>query len=77
MSDLEKLHALERRIAALEEMFTHQARALDEVSDQLYRAEQARETLMSHQKALLERLRDAEDTNRGGPPLQEPKPPHY
>ena len=78
MKDLDKLQALERRIAALEEMFTHQARTLDEVSDQLYLAEQARETLLGNQKTLLERLQEAEDTSRGGgTPLREPKPPHY
>jgi uncharacterized coiled-coil protein SlyX len=68
MTDTNKLEALERRIAALEEILTHQAHTLDEVSDQLHLAE----------KALLERVQEVEDTSPGGAPsLQDEKPPHY
>lgn len=78
MTNIDKLEALERRMAALEEMLTHQAQTLDEVSDQLHLAEQARETLARKQKALLERVQEVEDTGSGGAPsLQDEKPPHY
>ena len=78
MTDIDKLESLERRIAALEEMLTHQANALDEVSEQLHLAEQARETLAGKQKALLERVQEVEDTGRdGGASLQDARPPHY
>ncbi|MDA9230797.1 SlyX family protein [Alphaproteobacteria bacterium] len=78
MTDIDKLESLERRIAALEEMLTHQAHALDEVSEQLHLAEQARETLAGKQKALLERVQEVEDTGRDrGASLQDARPPHY
>lgn len=78
MTDTDTLQALERRLAALEEMLTHQARTLDEVSEQLHLAEQAREKLDRKQKALLERVQEVEDTGSGGAPsLQDEKPPHY
>ncbi|MDG1692000.1 MAG: SlyX family protein [Alphaproteobacteria bacterium] len=78
MTDTNKLEALERRIAALEEILTHQAHTLDEVSDQLHLAEKARETLARKQTALLERVQEVEDTSPGGAPsLQDEKPPHY
>ena len=78
MTDIDKLESLERRIAALEEMLTHQANALDEVSEQLHLAEQARDTLAGKQKALLERVQEVEDTGRdGGASLQDARPPHY
>ena len=38
MTNIDKLDSLERRVAALEEMLTHQALALDEVSEQLHLA---------------------------------------
>ncbi len=68
---------LETRIAALEEMLTHQARAIEELSAQLHQAEQARTTLEQHQKALLERLQQVEDTQPASTSLLDEKPPHY
>ncbi|MBT5518403.1 MAG: SlyX family protein [Rhodobiaceae bacterium] len=78
MMDTDKIEALERRIAVLEERLTHQTQTLDEMSEQLHLAEQARETLHRNQKALLERVQEVEDTGpQGAPSLQDEKPPHY
>ena len=78
MTNTDKLDSLERRVAALEEMLTHQALALDEVSEQLHLAEQAREMLAGKQKALLQRVQEVEDVSRdGGDTLQDARPPHY
>lgn len=78
MMDTDKIEALERRIAVLEERLTHQTQTLDEMSEQLHLAEQARETLNRNQKALLERVQEVEDTGpQEAPSLQDEKPPHY
>ena len=73
MSDLTDALA---RIEKLEELVAHQALAIEELGDQLYAANEARDMLAKHQKALLHRIQEVEETHSGGPSAHE-KPPHY
>ena len=53
MSDKNTLEDLARRIAALEELLTHQSLALEELSQQMHEAQQAREKSDRKQKTLF------------------------
>jgi uncharacterized coiled-coil protein SlyX len=78
MTDKNSNDAIERRLAALEEMLTHQSLAIEELSQQVHMAEQAREKLAQKHKALFEIVQDIEDkTADGGAGLAGEKPPHY
>lgn len=77
------LTELENRINMLEELLTHQAVLIDELSEQLMAslAEQGktRATFERQQKALLARVLEVEesDPSNGGHNFLAEKPPHY
>jgi uncharacterized coiled-coil protein SlyX len=77
MSDKNTLEDLAQRIAALEELLTHQSFALEELSQQMHEAQQAREKSDRKQKALLQILQEIEDKAGEGHSLPREKPPHY
>ena len=73
MSDLADALA---RIEKLEELLAHQALAIEQMGDQLYAANEARDLLAQRQKALLQQVQEVEESQSGGPSMHE-KPPHY
>ena len=77
MSDKNTLEDLAQRIAALEELLTHQSLALEELSQQMHEAQQAREKSDRKQKALFHILQEIEDKAGEGHRLTREKPPHY
>lgn len=78
MTDKNLNDAIQRRLAALEEMLTHQSLAIEELSQQVHMAEKAREKLAQKHKALFEIVQDIEDkTADGAAALPREKPPHY
>ena len=77
MSDKNTLEDLAQRIAALEELLTHQSLALEELSQQTHEAQQAREKSDRKQKALFQILQEIEDKAGEGHSLPREKPPHY
>jgi uncharacterized coiled-coil protein SlyX len=78
MTDKNMIGELEPRLAALEEMLTHQSLAIEELSKQMHMAEQARETLAQNHKALFEMVQHIDDkTADGAAALPREKPPHY
>lgn len=76
MAGTEASSTLEARLVELEVRYTHQERALEELSDVVYRQQQLIDTLERRVKALEKRLVDL-----GEPvPARDPKdevPPHY
>ncbi|MDB2476773.1 SlyX family protein [Alphaproteobacteria bacterium] len=77
MSDKNTLEHLALRIAALEETLTHQSLAIEELSQQMHEAQQAREKSDRKQKALFQILQEIEDKAGEGQSLPREKPPHY
>ena len=78
MMDKNMIGEIERRLAALEEMLTHQSLTIDELSKQMHLAEQAREKMGRKQKALFEIVQEIEDKAADGQAGSAPeKPPHY
>lgn len=77
MSHKNPLEDLARRIAALEELLTHQSLALEELSQQMHEAQQAREKSDRKQKTLFQILQEIEDKAAEGQNLPREKPPHY
>jgi len=63
------------RIEALEFKVAHLERALQELSDVLYRQQRELDSLRNHNQQLLEQLQQLED--RGGDPTRVEIPPHY
>ena len=66
---------LAKRIDALEEHAAHQARLIEDLSDQLANQWSAVDRLARKQKKLIERLVELEEQAHGAPPVT--KPPHY
>jgi len=67
--------ASDARLRALEEAVTHQARALDEMSDQVARQWRLIDALKAKLDSLTERFQAVEEQSLGAPPIT--KPPHY
>ncbi|ADP70194.1 SlyX family protein [Rhodomicrobium vannielii ATCC 17100] len=63
------------RLTALEEIVAHQARALDEMSDQMARQWRIIDSLKGKLERLTERFQAVEEQTLGAPPIT--KPPHY
>ena len=63
------------RIDALEEHAAHQARTIEDLSDQLAEQWSKVDQLTKKQKKLIERLVELEEQVREAPPVT--KPPHY
>ncbi len=63
------------RLDILEEHAAHQARMIDELSEQLNKQWATIETLRRRQKQLTDRLLTLEEQAHGAPPVT--KPPHY
>jgi SlyX protein len=63
------------RLTALEEIVAHQARALDEMSDQVARQWRIIDSLKGKLERLTERFQAVEEQTLGAPPIT--KPPHY
>lgn len=63
------------RVQALEEMAAHQAKAIDELSDQLTEQWKLMEQMRRTLERLTERLLGLEDQSSEAPPVT--KPPHY
>ncbi len=63
------------RIDALEFKVAHLERALQELSDVLYRQQRELDSLRDRNQQLLEQLRQLEE--RGGDPNRVEIPPHY
>lgn len=69
---------IETRLDRLEELLAHQAKTLDELGDELLRANDAYQQLERRHKALLARLQLLEESATGGTGTPEDeKPPHY
>ena len=64
-----------KRIDALEEHAAHQARVIDDLSEQLASQWSTVDQLAKKQKKLIERLVELEEQSRDAPPVT--KPPHY
>ena len=67
--------ALAGRLDALEEQAAHQARIVDELSEQIRAQWSEIDTLKARQKRLIERVAGLEETLHDAPPVA--KPPHY
>ncbi|WP_127075925.1 SlyX family protein [Rhodomicrobium lacus] len=63
------------RLTALEETVAHQARALDEMSDQMARQWRLIDSLKGKLERLTERFQAVEEQTLGVPPIT--RPPHY
>ncbi|MFT4078510.1 SlyX family protein [Rhodomicrobium lacus] len=63
------------RLTALEETVAHQARALDEMSDQMARQWRLIDSLKGKLERLTERFQAVEEQTLGAPPIT--RPPHY
>lgn len=71
---------IDDRLDRLEELLAHQAKTLDDIGDELLRANNAYDRLERRHKALLARLQILEESAAGGTPGRAPegeKPPHY
>ena len=73
MTQAEK--ALAGRLDALEEQAAHQARIVDELSEQIRAQWSEIDTLQVRQKRLIERVAELEEALHDAPPAA--KPPHY
>jgi SlyX protein len=65
----------EARVQALEEMAAHQAKTIDELSDQLADQWKTMEQMKRTLERLTERLLGLEEQSTEAPPVT--KPPHY
>ncbi|MBT3069921.1 SlyX family protein [Rhodomicrobium sp. Az07] len=63
------------RLTALEETVAHQARSLDELSDQVARQWCVIDSLTGKLERLMVRFQAVEEQTLGAPPTT--KPPHY
>jgi SlyX protein len=66
---------LAKRLDVLEEHVAHQARVIDELSEQLSEQWSIVETLRNKQQRLIERLLAMEEQSHDAPAIT--KPPHY
>jgi SlyX protein len=66
---------MSERIDALEFKVAHLERALQELSDVVYRQQRELDSLRDHNQHLLEQVRQLEQ--RGGDPNRVEIPPHY
>ncbi len=72
---LEPSAQLEQRMTQLEELVTHQAVLIEEMSQQLHDDYVERQKLERRVAVLLERLKQIEVETTGAPDAE--KPPHY
>lgn len=75
-SSADDLSKVEARVVELEVRFTHQDRALGELSDVVYRQQQLIDQLERRVKLLEKRLAEAEEPATPRDPKDE-VPPHY
>ena len=66
---------LETRVTALEETAAHQAKTIEELSDELTRQYRAVERLAGQVEALVNRFLALEEQSRDPAPIS--RPPHY
>jgi len=67
--------SLARRLDALEEHAAHQARIIEELSEQIRAQWSVIDTLQARQQRLIARLLELEHSAGGAAPVT--KPPHY
>jgi len=65
----------ETRVVALEEMVAHQAKTIDELSDQIREQWTTIDKMTRTLERLTERLLGLEETSSEAPPVT--RPPHY
>lgn len=65
----------ESRVTALEREISHQARTVEELSDEIRRQGEAIDRLEKTLRALAQRFLDLEDNSMGQP--ENGRPPHY
>ncbi len=65
----------EDRVIALEEMVAHQAKTIDELSDQIREQWKTIDKMSRTLERLTERLLGLEETSSEAPPVT--RPPHY
>lgn len=65
----------ESRVVALEEMVAHQAKTIDELSDQIREQWTTIDKMTRTLERLTERLLGLEETSTEAPPVT--RPPHY